>query len=37
MLALHAHRLDFFHPKTAERITAQAVPPVSYPWNLARP
>lgn len=37
MLALHAHRLDFFHPKNAERITVRAEPPASYPWNLASP
>jgi RluA family pseudouridine synthase len=34
MLALHASRLQFSHPKTAERITAEAPPPAHYPWYL---
>jgi 23S rRNA pseudouridine1911/1915/1917 synthase len=34
MLALHASRLQFSHPKTAERIVAEAPRPPHYPWNL---
>ena len=37
MLALHAFRLQFSHPKTAERVTAEASPPSFYPWNLPAP
>jgi 23S rRNA pseudouridine1911/1915/1917 synthase len=36
MLALHAYRLEFSHPKTAERVTAQAPIPQGYPWNLPK-
>lgn len=36
MLALHASHLEFNHPKTAERIAAQAPIPEYYPWNLPR-
>ena len=34
MLALHACRLEFSHPKNGERISTLAAPPVCYPWNL---
>lgn len=32
-LALHAFRLTFHHPKTAERIVAMADPPADFPWG----
>jgi 23S rRNA pseudouridine1911/1915/1917 synthase len=34
MLALHASRLEFSHPKTGERVVALARTPESFPWNL---
>jgi RluA family pseudouridine synthase len=34
MLALHASRLEFSHPKTGERVVTQAPTPESFPWNL---
>lgn len=36
MLALHACQIEFFHPKTAERVVAQAPQPSNYPWNLPK-
>jgi 23S rRNA pseudouridine1911/1915/1917 synthase len=36
MIALHASNLEFFHPKTAERISAYAPEPTSYPWTLPK-
>jgi 23S rRNA-/tRNA-specific pseudouridylate synthase len=32
-IALHAFRLTFHHPQTAERITATAPPPAQFPWG----
>jgi RluA family pseudouridine synthase len=32
-LALHAYRLTFHHPKTAEKISAIAPPPKNFPWG----
>ncbi|MCU0707121.1 MAG: RNA pseudouridine synthase [Pirellula sp.] len=34
MIALHASRLEFSHPKTAERVVAHAPEPAAYPWTL---
>ncbi|MBM3964589.1 MAG: RluA family pseudouridine synthase [Planctomycetes bacterium] len=33
-IALHAARLQFFHPKTGEKMTVHAPPPVEYPWGI---
>ena len=32
-IALHAFRLTFHHPQTAERISATAPPPAEFPWG----
>lgn len=32
-LALHAFRLTFHHPKTAEKISVEAPPPKGFPWG----
>jgi len=32
-LALHAYRLTFHHPKTAEKISVVASPPSNFPWG----
>jgi 23S rRNA pseudouridine1911/1915/1917 synthase len=37
MIALHAKSLHFSHPKTAQRLIAQASPPTAYPWRLPEP
>ncbi len=34
-IALHARRLDFFHPKTGEKMIALAKFPTTQPWSLA--
>jgi RluA family pseudouridine synthase len=33
-IALHAARLQFFHPKTGEKMTVHAPPPEEYPWCI---
>jgi len=33
-VALHAARLQFFHPKTGEKMTVHAPPPTEYPWRI---
>ena len=33
-VALHAARLQFFHPKTGEKMTVHAPPPTEYPWGI---
>jgi RluA family pseudouridine synthase len=33
-IALHAARLQFFHPKTGEKMTVHAPPPSEYPWCI---
>lgn len=33
-IALHAARLQFFHPKTGEKMTVHAPPPVEFPWGI---
>jgi len=32
-LALHAYRLTFHHPKTAQKVVALAQPPEDFPWG----
>jgi RluA family pseudouridine synthase len=32
-IALHAYRLTFHHPKTAERVSVMASPPKDFPWQ----
>ncbi len=32
-IALHAYRLTFHHPKSAEKIAALALPPPNFPWG----
>lgn len=33
-IALHAARLQFFHPKSGEKMTVHAPPPEEYPWCI---
>lgn len=33
-MALHAWRIEFHHPKTAERISVTAPVPTEFPWNI---
>lgn len=33
-IALWSHKIVFFHPKTGERMSFTAPPPMEFPWNV---